>query len=102
MRTSRIGIVGLVLVALLALAADAAAADRVAADVGKAGDMPVNINTASVKQLMKLEGVGQKVAERIVEYRTTNGPFKKAEDVRKVEGVGSGLFDKNRDRIVVK
>ena len=102
MRTSRIGIVGLVLVALLALAADAVAADRAAADVGKAGDAPVNINTASVKQLMKLEGVGQKVAERIVEYRTAHGPFKKAEDVRKVEGVGSGLFDKNRDRIIVK
>ena len=102
MRTSRIGIVGLVLVALLALAGDAAAADRAAADVGKTGDAPVNINTASVKQLMKLEGVGQKVAERIVEYRTAHGPFKKAEDVRKVEGVGSGLFDKNRDRIVVK
>ena len=102
MRTSRIGIVGLVLVALLALAADAVAADRAAADVGKAGDSPVNINTASVKQLMKLEGVGQKVAERIVEFRTAHGPFKKAEDVRKVEGVGSGLFDKNRDRIVVK
>jgi len=102
MRTSRIGIVMLVLVALLALAADAAAADRAAADVSKAAEAPVNINTATVKQLMKLEGVGQKVAERIVEYRTAHGPFKKPEDVRKVEGVGTGLFDKNRERIVVK
>jgi competence protein ComEA len=101
MRTSRIGIVVLVLAALLALAADVAA-DRPAAGVAKAPDGPVNINTAGVKQLMTLEGVGQAVAERIVEYRTAHGPFKKPEDVRKVQGLGARLFERNRERIVVK
>src|SRR2546428_13683166 len=38
---------------------------------------PININTADVKELMKLEGVGRRVAEKIVEYRDTHGPFKK-------------------------
>jgi len=63
---------------------------------------PVNINTADVKELMKLEGVGRRVAEKIVEYRDAHGPFKKPEELRKVEGVGSGLWERNRGRIVVK
>lgn len=62
----------------------------------------VNINTASIKELMTLDGIGHKVAEKIVEYRTANGPFKKAEEIRKVQGIGGGLWEKNRDRIVVK
>jgi competence protein ComEA len=62
----------------------------------------VNINTADVKGLMSLEGVGRKVAEKIVEYRATHGPFKKAADLRKVEGVGESLLERNRQRIVVK
>jgi competence protein ComEA len=62
----------------------------------------VNINTASVKDLMTLTGVGKKVAERIVEYRGAHGSFKRAEDVRKVEGLGDALWERNKDRIVVK
>jgi competence protein ComEA len=62
----------------------------------------VNINTASVKELMKLEGVGRQVAQKIVEYRDAHGPFKKPEELRKVEGVGSGLWERNRARIVIK
>jgi competence protein ComEA len=63
---------------------------------------PININTADVKELMKLEGVGRRVAEKIVEYRDTHGPFKKPEELRKVEGVGNGLWERNRTRIVIK
>ena len=62
----------------------------------------VNINTADVKELMKLEGVSRRVAEKIVEYRDTHGPFKKPEELRKVEGVGNGLWERNRTRIVTK
>ena len=62
----------------------------------------VNINTADVKELMKLEGVGRRVAEKIVEYRGTHGPFKKPDELRKVEGVGDGLWERNRTRIVIK
>src|SRR4029453_736171 len=62
----------------------------------------VNINTASVKELMKLDGVGRQVAEKIVAHRDAHGPFKKPEELRKVEGVGSGLWERNRTRIVVK
>lgn len=62
----------------------------------------VNINRADVKELMTLSGIGRKVAERIVEYRDAHGPFKKPEDLRKVDGIGAGLFERNRERIVIK
>src|SRR5207249_10063626 len=66
----------------------------VSAPVG--ADTKVNINTAGLKELMGLSGIGHKVAERIVEYRDTHGPFKKPEDLKKVEGVGQGVWDRNR------
>src|SRR6266851_854610 len=59
----------------------------------------ININTADVKSLMTLTGVGRKVAEKIVEYRDSHGPFKKADEIRKVEGVGNGVWERNRERI---
>ena len=65
-------------------------------------DAKININTADVKELMKLSGVGRSLAEKIVQYRDAHGPFKKATDLRKIEGVGDGLWEKNRTRIVVK
>jgi competence protein ComEA len=67
-----------------------------------AGVEKININTASVKDLQKLDGIGRGVAQRIVEYREANGPFKRSEDLRKVEGVGPTTFERNRERIVVK
>lgn len=62
----------------------------------------VNINSAGVKELTTLAGIGPKVASRIVEYREAHGPFKKPEDVRRVEGVGPGIWERNRERIVTK
>jgi competence protein ComEA len=73
-----------------------------ASSADKHHDEKVNINKADVKELMTLTGVGRKVAEKIVEYRDSHGPFKKADELRKVEGVGNGLWEKNRDRIVTK
>ena len=93
-----------VVLSLIPWAADAAEkserATTVSAPVGS--DAKVNINTADVKELMTLNGVGHKVAERIVTYREAHGPFKKAEEVRKVEGIGQGLWERNRQRIVIK
>lgn len=67
-----------------------------------AGDVKVNINTASVKELAKLDRVGEKYAQRIVDYRETNGPFEKPEDILKVKGIGSKIWESNKDRIVVE
>jgi competence protein ComEA len=66
------------------------------------GHDKVNINTADVKALMTLTGVGRKVAEKIVEYRDNHGPFKKVDELKKVDGVGTGVWEKNRERVVIK
>lgn len=67
-----------------------------------AGEMEkININTASLEQLMKLERVGAKYAQRIIEYREKEGPFKKPEDIMNVPGIGEKTWEANKDRIVV-
>lgn len=71
-------------------------------DSSETGTAAININTAGVTELMKLDGVGKKVAEKILEYRDAHGPFKKPAEIRRVQGVGAGLWEKNRERIVVK
>ena len=71
---------------------------NVAAEAGAT----VNINTATTEELTQLTGVGQKYAERIVTYRTENGPFKAPEDIMLVAGIGEKTFEANKDRIVVK
>lgn len=61
----------------------------------------VNINTASLEQLMQLDRVGAKYAQRIIEYRESVGAFEKAEDIMNVKGIGQKTWVANKDRIVV-
>lgn len=67
-----------------------------------AAEERININTATEAELVKLKGIGKSVARKIIEYRDAHGEFKKPEDIRKVSGVGKGLWERNRDRIAVK
>ncbi|MGD9158349.1 MAG: helix-hairpin-helix domain-containing protein [Desulfobacteraceae bacterium] len=62
----------------------------------------VDLNKATVKELVKLKGIGKKYAERIIEYREKNGSFEKIEDVMKVKGIGQKKFDAIKDFISVK
>jgi len=82
--------------------ADPVKAARPARVVASTGDATVNINAADVKELMTLTGVNRKIAQRIVGYRQAHGPFKRADDVKKVEGVSDELLEKNRPRIAVR
>ncbi len=61
----------------------------------------VNLNSADVKALESLKGIGHKKALAVVEYRK-NHPFKKIEDIMKVKGIGKKLFEKIKDEIEVK
>ena len=54
----------------------------------------VNINTADLKQLIKLPGVGKKKAQAIIDYREANGDFTSLEDLAKVKGVGKKMLAK--------
>jgi competence protein ComEA len=89
-------------VAWLSVAPSVEAASPSAERKAAAADGKVNINTAEAAELMTLDGIGPKVAEKILEYRRLHGPFQRPEDLRKVQGVGRGLFERNRERIVVK
>ena len=61
----------------------------------------IDINTASATELIALDGIGKVYAEKIVEYRKANGPFKTAEDITKVVGIGKATWEKNKDKITV-
>ena len=52
-------------------------------------DKRININTADAQTLQSLPGIGEVLAQRIIDYRTENGPFTSVHDLEKVEGIGA-------------
>ena len=58
-----------------------------------AGSGVVNINNATVEQLMLLPRVGPSVAGRIIEFREQNGSFKQATDLLLIKGIGDKTFE---------
>ena len=61
----------------------------------------LNLDAATLDQLETLPGIGRKVAERIVEYRTKSGGFKKIEELMNVKGIGEKSFLKIKPLISV-
>ena len=57
-------------------------------------ELIVNINTADKYELMQLKGIGEVLAERIIEYRETYGEFDYVQDIVKVEGISENLFER--------
>ena len=73
------------------------------APLSLAGEMEkININTASAEELVKLDRIGPQYAERIIQYRESNGPFEKPEDIMKVKGIGPKTLEANIDRITIE
>lgn len=61
----------------------------------------VSLNTGTVDQLDQLPGVGEVLAQRIVEYRDTNGGFQSIEQLREVEGIGEAKFADLKDQVTL-
>lgn len=62
----------------------------------------VNINTASVQELTALNGIGESRAEAIIAYRNAHGQFTGIEEIKNVDGIKNGLYEKIKDRITVE
>lgn len=73
---------------------------NVSSDMVKDGK--ININTASKELLMEIDGVGESLASRIIEYRTQNGPFESIEEIMNVSGIGQKKLEDMRDMICVE
>jgi competence protein ComEA len=61
----------------------------------------VNINTASIKELTGLKGIGEAKAKAIVEYRESNGKFNSVDELSKVKGIGQKTVEKLKSEITV-
>lgn len=64
-------------------------------------DGRVDINTATKEELMSLNGIGEVRAEAIIHYREKQGGFSSIEELKEVEGIKEGVFNKLKDRIKV-
>lgn len=65
-------------------------------------DAVVNLNTADAAALRTLDGIGEVLAQRILDYRAEHGPFASVEELTAVKGIGSGILEANRTRLTVE
>ncbi len=56
----------------------------------------INVNTADVKQLTAVKGIGLKLAQSIIEYRKEHGPFAALEDLSKVKGISQQFVEQHK------
>lgn len=61
---------------------------------------PVNVNTATLEQLQTLPRVGPVIAQRIIDYRTTQGAFTSLQDLGRVSGIGPVMLEGLKDRVI--
>jgi competence protein ComEA len=62
-------------------------------------ERPVNLNTASVTELLQLPRVGPRTAERIVAWREEHGRFRRPEDLMNVKGIGEKAFQRMKAHV---
>lgn len=62
----------------------------------------INLNSANQAELENLPGIGEVLAQRIIDYRTQRGPFRTIEDIKEVSGIGDKRFEAIRELITVQ
>lgn len=71
-------------------------------DVESLAEKSINLNTADVNELIRLPGIGEKTAEKIIELRSERGKFKKLEELLDVSGIGEVKFNKIKNFLYIK
>lgn len=61
----------------------------------------ININIASKNELDKLPGIGPTLAQRIVDYRQANGPFRDCGELRNIKGITESRYNKIKDKVTI-
>ncbi len=62
---------------------------------------PINVNTADLKTIENIKGLGPSKAQAIIDYRNKNGNFQTVQDLQKVPGIGPKLFEKIQAQVTV-
>jgi len=62
----------------------------------------ININEASLDELMRLKRVGKVLARRIIDYRSSSGRFRTKEEIKNVKGIGDNLYEDIKEKISVE
>ena len=68
---------------------------------GDSANRKVNINTAGKEELMTLTGIGESKAQSILNYRQEHGSFQTIEELKQIEGIKEGVFNKIKEDITV-
>jgi comEA protein len=61
----------------------------------------VNVNKATVEELIKVRGIGPVIAKRIIEHRDKNGMFKSIDDLTQVHGLNGNKLQRIKDQVTV-
>jgi comEA protein len=77
--------------------------DKELEEIDDESEEKVNINSADASEFVeKLKGIGPSIAQRIIEYRESNGPFQDISEIKNVKGIGDKKFEKIENSICVE
>ena len=64
-------------------------------------EVKINVNSANAEDLVEVRGIGPALADRIIEYRAKNGPFKTLDDLTAIRGIGAAKLERIKSQVTV-